>query len=234
MRIRAGNPPMSKPEAVIFDAYGTLLDVNAAMAAHAGRLGDRWPLLSLEWRAKQLEYTWVRSLTGPGRHEDFWLCTRDALAFVFARHGIADADLQKRLMQAYAMLPAYPEVAAVLGDLRRAGVATAILSNGTPGMLADAVAAAGIEDLVDEVLSVESVGVYKPDPRVYRLATRQFGCTPEALMFVSGNAWDAQAALGFGMRVVRVNRTDAPDEYGLAEAGVPVLRDLGGLIGLLS
>ena len=106
--------------------------------------------------------------------------------------------------------------------------------HGLPGMLADAVAAAGIEPLVDEVLSVESVGVFKPDPRVYRLATRQFGCSPEQLVFVSGNAWDAQAAQAFGMQVVRVNRTGTPDEYGLSEAGVPALGDLDGLIGLVS
>ncbi len=225
---------MSKPEAVIFDAYGTLLDVDGAMAAHAARLGDRWPLLSAEWRAKQLEYTWVRSLTGPGQHEDFWLCTRDALAFVCARHGIADAALQKDLMEAYRVLPAYPEVPATLRAIRAQGITTAILSNGTPNMLADAVEAAGIAPLVDEVLSVESVGVFKPDPRVYRLATRQFGCHQDELLFVSGNAWDGQAAQAFGMRVVRVNRTGAPDEYGLKAAGVPSLRDLSGLADLLS
>ncbi|MBR0652738.1 haloacid dehalogenase type II [Roseomonas terrae] len=225
---------MAAPEAVVFDAYGTLLDVNAAMERHAARLGDRWAALSAEWRAKQLEYSWVRSLTGAAHHEDFWLCTRDALAFVFARHNIRDAGLEKDLMAAYGALPAYPEVPAMLRALRGAGIATAILSNGTPGMLADAVAAAGIENLIDEVLSVELVGVFKPDPRVYRLATRQFGCAPDDLAFVSGNAWDAQAALAFGMRVVRVNRAGAPDEYGLAEAGVPVLGDLGGLPGLLT
>jgi 2-haloacid dehalogenase len=225
---------MRAPDAVVFDAYGTLLDVNAAMAAHAARLGDRWGGLSAEWRAKQLEYTWVRSLTGAARHEDFWLCTRDALGFVLARHGIADDALAAALMDAYRTLPAYPEVPAMLQALRGRGVATAILSNGTPGMLADAVAAAGIAPLIDEVLSVEEVGVFKPDRRVYGLATRQFGCSPDALAFVSGNAWDAQAAHAFGMRVVRVDRADAPDEYGLAEAGVPVLRDLSPLVDLLA
>ncbi len=144
------------------------------------------------------------------------------------------APLAAQLMEAYRVLPAYPEVPGVLRAIRDKGMAVAILSNGTPGMLADAVAAAGIEPLVDEILSVESVGIYKPDPRVYRLATRQFGCTADRLAFVSGNAWDAQAAHAFGMQVVRVNRTAAPDEYGLAEAGLPVLPDLGGLIGVLS
>ncbi|HWT09484.1 MAG TPA: haloacid dehalogenase type II [Roseomonas sp.] len=225
---------MPAPEAVVFDAYGTLLDVNAAMQGQAARLGARWAALSAEWRAKQLEYTWVRSLTGAAHHEDFWLCTRDALHFVFTRHGIADAALEKALMEAYRTLPAYPEVPGVLRAIRDRGMAVAILSNGTPGMLADAVAAAGIAPLVDEVLSVESVGVFKPDPRVYRLATRQFGCAADRLAFVSGNAWDAQAAHAFGMLAVRVNRAGAPDEYGLAEAGVPVLDDLQGLIGVLS
>ncbi|MBW6396653.1 haloacid dehalogenase type II [Roseomonas sp. HJA6] len=225
---------MSKPEAVIFDAYGTLLDIDGAMAAHAARLGDRWAALSAEWRNKQLEYSWVRSLTGPSHHEDFWLCTRDALAFVCARHGIADAALERDLMEAYRVLPAYPEVPDMLRALRAQGIATAILSNGTPSMLADAVEAAGLTPLLDEVLSVESVGIFKPDPRVYRLATRQFGCSSDQLVFVSGNAWDGQAAYAFGMRVVRVNRRDAPDEYGLADAGVPSLPNLSGLADLLS
>lgn len=225
---------MSAPEAVVFDAYGTLLDVNAAMEGHAARLGPRWAALSAEWRAKQLEYTWVRSLTGAAHHEDFWLCTRDALDFVMARNGIRDRALAQDLMRAYRVLPPYPEVPAMLGALRERGIGTAILSNGTPGMLADALAGAGLAGLVDEVLSVEEVGVYKPDPRVYRLATRQFGCPPDRLVFVSANAWDAQAAHAFNMQVVRVNRTDAPDEYGLAAAGVPVLTDLSGLQDLVT
>lgn len=225
---------MPAPEAVVFDAYGTLLDVNAAMARHAERLGARWEALSAEWRAKQLEYTWVRSLTGAAHHEDFWLCTRDALDFVFARNGIANRDLAKDLMEAYRTLPAYPEVPAMLEAVRARGVTTAILSNGTPGMLAAALSAAGIAPLIDEVLSVEEVGTFKPDPRVYRLATRQFGCPPDRLMFVSANAWDAQAAHACNMDVVRVDRAGAPDEYGLAATGVPVLRDLSGLPDLLA
>lgn len=225
---------MSAPEAVIFDAYGTLFDVNAAMEAHARRLGDRWQALSMEWRAKQLEYTWVRSLTGAAHHEDFWLCTRDALDFVFARNGIDDPALAKALMEAYRTLPAYPEVPATLAAIREQGISTAILSNGTPGMLEAAAQAAGIASLVDEIMSVEEVGTYKPDPRVYRLATRQFGCPPDRLLFVSANAWDAQAAHAFNMRVVRVNRAGAPDEYGLGNAGIAVLSDLSGLTDLLS
>jgi 2-haloacid dehalogenase len=137
-------------------------------------------------------------------------------------------------MDAYRTLPAYPEVPATLAAIREQGISTAILSNGTPGMLEAAAKAAGIAPLVDEILSVEEVGTFKPDPRVYRLATRQFGCPPDRLLFVSGNAWDAQAAHAFNMRVARVNRAGAPDEYGLAAAGIAVLSDLSGLTDLLS
>src|SRR5690606_26359533 len=110
----------TRPAAVVFDAYGTLLDVHAAMARHAARLGPQWREISAAWRQKQLEYTWVRSLTGPQHHEDFFLCIRDALDHVFARHGIADATLRDDLMQAYRRLDAYPEVNAVLQALRAA------------------------------------------------------------------------------------------------------------------
>lgn len=224
---------MTGPSAVVFDAYGTLLDPHAPMAAQAARLGDRWAALSAQWRAKQLEYTWVRSLTGPGHHEDFWLCTRDALEVVLATNGIADPALARALMDGYRTAPAFPEAAAALAALRGRGMATAVLSNGTPGMLAEALAASGLAPLLDEVMSVEEAGVFKPDPRVYRLATRQFGCDAEELAFVSANAWDAQAAHAFGMHAIRVNRTGAPDEYGLRAAGVPEIRDLSALAGRL-
>lgn len=222
-----------RPAAVIFDAYGTLLHVHAAMARHAERIGPNWRHISAAWRLKQLEYSWVRSLTGPAHHEDFFLCTRDALDFVFSKHGIEDAALREDLLLAYRRLNAYPEVPAMLRAFRGAGVPTAILSNGTPGMLAEACAAAGIAALLDEVLSVEEVGVFKPDPRVYRLAVRQFGADPEAMAFVSANAWDTQAALANGFRAVRVNRTGEPDEYGLRAAGVPEIADLAKLPALL-
>src|SRR5579875_1421148 len=159
--------------AAIFDAYGTLLDVHAAMERHASRLGPDWQAISQEWRTKQIEYSWVRSLAG--RHRDFLALTRDALDYVAARHGIDDAPLLDAVMQAYLRLTAYPEVPAMLRRLKERGIPCAILSNGTPAMLEAAVAEAGIGPLLDAVLSVESVGVFKPDPRVYRLATEHFG-----------------------------------------------------------
>jgi 2-haloacid dehalogenase len=214
--------------AAVFDAYGTLLDVHAAMARHAARLGPDWQRISADWRTKQIEYTWVRSLAGPAHHRDFWQLTQEALAFVAARHAIADQTLLADVLAAYRQLDAYPEVPAMLAALRDKGVARAILSNGEPGMLADAVRAAGIATLLDAVLSVETVGVFKPDPRVYRLVADCFGLSPGAIGFFSSNPWDAFGALAFGFRVFWVNRTAQPDEYGL-RGQVTEMADLAAL-----
>jgi len=201
--------------AAVFDAYGTLLNIHAAMAKHAARLGPQWERMSADWRVKQIEYTWVRSLAGPGNHRDFWTLTQEALAFVAARYAIEDAALLADVLAAYRRLDAYPEVPAMLASLRGRGVPCAILSNGEPGMLAEAVHGAGIAELLDDVLSVESVGVFKPDPRVYRLVTDRFSLPPEAIDFYSSNPWDAFGALAFSFRVSWVNRFRQPDEYGL-------------------
>lgn len=223
---------MSGVQAVVFDAYGTLLDVHGAMQRHAGHLPPDWERISAEWRAKQLEYTWVRSLTGPGQHRDFWQLTRDALAFVAARHRIADAELLNQLMEEYRRLPAYPDAAGALAALRAQGLRTAILSNGEPGMLADAVAAARLGPALDAVLSVEDVGVFKPDARVYALAARALSVPLERMAFVSSNAWDAQAAGLAGFRVFWCNRAGQPEEYGLG-ASATEMRDLSSLPDLL-
>jgi 2-haloacid dehalogenase len=201
--------------AAVFDAYGTLLNVHAAMAKHAAHLGPQWERMSADWRAKQIEYTWVRSLAGRAHHRDFWTLTQEALAFVAARYAIEDEALLADVLAAYRRLDAYPEVPAMLASLRARGVPRAILSNGEPGMLADAVHGAGIAGLLDDVLSVESVGVFKPDPRVYRLVTDRFSLPPAAIDFYSSNPWDAFGALAFGFRVSWVNRFRQPDEYGL-------------------
>jgi len=209
----------------IFDAYGTLLDVNAAMRAHASRLGPDWERISQEWRAKHIEYTWVRSLAGPAQHRDFWALAGESLGVVAARHGVTDAALLADVLSAYRRLDAYPEVADMLRGLRDKGIGRAILSNGEPAMLAEATRAAGIADLLDAILSVESVGVYKPDPRVYRLATQRFGLPASEMAFFSSNPWDAFGAGVFGFRVFWINRTGQPDEYGL-RATATELRDL--------
>ena len=213
---------MSEIRAVVFDAYGTLLDVHAAMARHADRLPPDWERISAEWRAKQLEYTWVRTLTGPSHHRDFWTLTQDALTFVAARHGITDPAVLRLLLDAYRVLPAYPDAAPTLEALRAQGLQTAILSNADPGMLADALSAARLKPLLDAVLSVEDVGVFKPDVAVYEQMVDWCGLPVEQIAFVSSNAWDAQAAAAFGARVFWCNRTGQPDEYGLHAAATVI------------
>jgi len=190
--------------ACVFDAYGTLFDFASAAAACADVLGDKAAAVTALWRDKQLQYTWLRGLQG--RHADFWQVTGDALDFTLDTLGIADASLRDRLMSLYRTLDCFPEVPQVLGRLKEAGFVTAILSNGSPSMLADAVAGARLGGLLDHVLSVEEVGVFKPHPSVYQLAVDRLGVPASAISFQSSNAWDAHAASAFGMRVVWCNR----------------------------
>ena len=196
-------------------------------------LGPDWQRISQDWRTKQIEYTWVRSLAGPGQHRDFAQLTDEALHFVAARHGIADAALLADIKHAYRALDAYPEVPAMLESLKSKGIPPAILSNGEPGMLAEGVGAAGIGGLLDAVISVEAAGVFKPDPRVYQLACDRFGVPPGAIAFFSSNAWDAFGAHVSGFRVFWVNRSHQPDEYGLrgAVTELPDLASVPSLIG---
>lgn len=195
---------LSGVRACIFDAYGTLFDFGSAAAGCQDVLGERAPALTALWRDKQLQYTWLRSLQG--RHADLWQITGDSLDFALETLGIAGAGLRQRLMDLYLTLRAFPEVPAMLKQLREAGLKTAILSNGTPKMLATAVDSANIAHLLDAVISVEEVGVFKPHPNVYQRALDRLGVAATAVTFQSSNAWDAYAASAFGMRVVWCNR----------------------------
>ncbi len=200
---------------VVFDAYGTLFDVSAAAPEAAARPGGEaiaaiWPALAEDWRRKQLEYSWIRALAGA--HADFWRVTCDALSWALAAHGVADDRLEGRLREIYLRLAPYPEAAEVLAALRAMGLRTAILSNGSPMMLAEAVASAGIGDALDAVLSVEEAGVFKPHPSVYALVEARFGVEPGGTLFVSSNGWDAAGAGAFGFRTLWVNRSGAPAE----------------------
>jgi len=190
--------------ACVFDAYGTLFDFASAAQSCRDALGGKAPALTLLWRDKQLSYTWLRGLQG--RHADFWQVTADALDFSMESLGIADGRLRDRLMDLYRTLRCFPEVPQVLKDLKQAGFVTAILSNGTPDMLADAVRGAQLGGMFDHILSVEQAGVFKPHPDVYRLAVDQLGVSAAQIAFQSSNAWDAHAASAFGMRVVWCNR----------------------------
>jgi 2-haloacid dehalogenase len=221
--------PARRTAAIVFDAYGTLLDVHAAVARHAARLGPQAGAVSALWRAKQLEYSWI--LSAAGDYEDFAAITVRALDAALAAHGIADGALRAELLAAYRTLAAYPDAAPALQALRGAGLATAILSNGEPAMLAAAVEAAGLAPLLDAVLSVHPLRRYKPARAVYELATARFACQPHEIAFVSGNAWDAFGAARFGFRVHWLNRAPQPEEYWLdtlAEGRIATLADLPG------
>jgi 2-haloacid dehalogenase len=212
-----------------FDAYGTLFDVHAAVRRHASAVGPDAARLSEIWRNKQLEYTWVRTLAG--RYLDFWALTEQALDFAFASVPSADHSARSALLDAYRSLDCYAEVPGVIRALKDNGRRVAILSNGSPTMLMDAVSAAGLADSFDAVLSVDPLGAYKTDPRVYDLVTAHFGVSPEAVSFQSSNRWDIAGATAYGMRAVWINRTDAPDEYPDLPPSA-VLSSLEGLIGL--
>ena len=183
-------------EACVFDAYGTLFDVNSAARAAQNSLGEKWQPLAELWRSKQLQYTWLRGLSG--HHADFWQVTGDALDFALSTLHLDDPPLRARLMNLYLTLDAYPEVPDTLKRLKAAGMKLAILSNGTPAMLAAAAASAGIGELFDEILSVEEVKVYKPHPSVYGLACERFNIAASAVCFLSSNGWDAYSAKAFG------------------------------------
>src|SRR5262245_55194427 len=178
--------------AFVFDAYGTLFDVHAAIDRHRAAAGPDADRFSEIWRGKQLEYTWT--LTLAGRYVDFWALTERALDFAFARLPSVDKALKPRLLDAYRTLDAFPDARVVLRDLKQRGDTTAILSNGSPDMLAAAVEAAGIGGDLDAVLSVDTISLYKPRPEVYALVTRRFGLAAGDIAFVSSNRWDVMGA----------------------------------------
>jgi 2-haloacid dehalogenase len=197
-------------EACVFDAYGTLFDVNSAARTAQDSLGEKWQPLAELWRAKQLQYTWLRGLAG--RHADFWQVTGDALDFALATLQIEDPKLRARLMNLYMALSAYPEVPGTLKRLKADGMKLAILSNGTPAMLAAAATSAGIADLFDAMLSVEEVKVYKPHPSVYGLVCERLNVVASHVCFLSSNGWDAYSAKAFGFRVLWCNRSGQASE----------------------
>ncbi len=198
----------------VFDAYGTLFDVAAAArqaAAEPGfeALADKWPELANHWRLKQLQYTWLRAVADA--HCDFWDVTQDGLDWALEAVGLqGDNTLRQRLLDLYWELQAFPEVPEMLKALKAGGMQTAILSNGSPPMLDGAVQSAGIGDVLDGVLSVESVGVFKPHASVYDLVQNRFGCARDEVLFVSSNGWDAAGASGYGFVTAWVNRAGEP------------------------
>lgn len=220
-------------QACVFDAYGTLFDFAAAARKCRDVLGDEVDRLTALWRDKQLQYTWLRA--AQGRHTNFWQITGDALDFALETLRIDKPDIRDRLMMLYLTLDPFPEVADVLGRLKNAGIRTAILSNGSPRMLRAAVESAKLEVLLDTILSVEDVGVYKPHPKVYQLAVDQLSVPASSISFQSSNAWDAYAASAFGMRVVWCNRYGQRRERlpGAPDVEVKSLSELPAIVGVL-
>jgi 2-haloacid dehalogenase len=203
-------PTLTGIEMCVFDAYGTLYDFNSAVAHHRAAIGPKADALSEMWRSKQIQYTWLRN--SMAAYAPFWQVTGEALDHCLVAHAITDPAVREKLMGAYLALDPFPEVPAMLDRLKRAGVRSAILSNGNPEMLDPMVKGSGLADRFDAVLSVDSVGVFKVDPRVYRLVEARCGVKPAKVCFLSSNCWDAHGAAQFGFNVVWVNRASAPDD----------------------
>ncbi|MEO0946358.1 MAG: haloacid dehalogenase type II [Pseudomonadota bacterium] len=215
----------------VFDAYGTLFDIAAAariVAEQPGQdvLSKVWPKLAADWRLKQLQYTWLRAVTGD--HTTFWEVTKDGLDWAMEASGLDDPVLRETLLALYWELPAYREIPEVLATLKAKGFDTAILSNGSPDMLEGAVDFAGVGEWLDAVLSVEDVGIFKPARVVYDMVGKRFGVSPENVLFVSSNGWDAAAAAGYGFNTAWVNRAAEPVDR-LPAKPSETLSDLSGI-----
>jgi len=216
------------PRAFVFDAYGTLFDVHAAIARHRAAAGPDADRFSEIWRIKQLEYSWT--LTLAGRYVDFWTLTERALDFAFARFPSVDTALRPKLLEAYWTLEPFSDSRPILRALKARGASTAILSNGSPSMLAAAVDAAEIGGELDAVLSVDAIRIYKPRPEAYALVTDRFHIGPPDVVFVSSNRWDVMGAAAFGFRTAWINRTSSPEEYEPApDASLASLQELTAL-----
>jgi len=201
---------MSRIRGCVFDAYGTLLDFSSAVTSQAAALGSGAPAFLALWRAKQLEYTWLRTLMG--RHADFAQVVADALDYACAATGTDGPGLRQALFRGFERLAPYPDARTTLQRLRALGLRSVVLSNGTPAMLDATFGTNGLAPLLDTVLSVEAVGRYKPAPAVYQLATEALGAAPDELLFVSANAWDIAGAGSAGLVTAWINRSGAPAE----------------------
>jgi 2-haloacid dehalogenase len=226
---------MSRISTVVLDAYGTLFDVSAAARALAEAPGNAafakvWVQVANDWRLKQLQYSWLRAITG--EYCDFWQVTQDGLDWALARVGMEESGLREALLGLYWELRAYPEVPAMLAALKAGGKTTAILSNGSPAMLDGAVSSAGVGGFLDAVLSVEEVGNFKPDARVYDLVGARFGCARDEVLFVSSNGWDAASAARYGFTTLWVNRAGEPVDR-LPGRPAHMARDLTGVPGMV-
>ena len=197
---------MKNIKAIIFDAYGTLFDVNSAAEKCKDKIGDKWEPFANFWRTTQLEYTWLRSLMK--RHKDFWQVTEDSLDKSMKVFGI-DMTMKNDLLNLYKILSPYPEVKEVLESLKKKNFKLAILSNGTPALLEELVKSNNLKNLFDDLFSIESVKIYKPDSKVYDLPVQKYKIKPSEITFLSANTWDVSGAGNYGYNSVWVNRNKA-------------------------
>jgi 2-haloacid dehalogenase len=224
--------PLKGVRACVFDAYGTLFDFASAARNCPDVPADKIGGVTTLWRDKQLEYTWLRAVQG--LHADFWQVTEDALDYTLETLSLDKPNLRERMMRLYLELETFPEVTDVLTRLKRADFRIAILSNGSPKMLDAAVKASKLEPLLDAILSVDDVGVFKPHRKVYQLAVDRLGLPASAVAFQSSNAWDAYAAKAFGMQVVWCNRYGQRRERlpGTPDREITTLAELTALLGI--
>ena len=225
---------MSSPfigiKACVFDAYGTLFDVHSAVDKHHDKIGHLAKAVSASWRAKQLEYTWLRTLLK--RYVDFWQITADSLDYALESHQIHDEQLRDNLLNAYLHLSCYPEVRQTLETLKTMGLQNAILSNGSPMMLQTATDHAGITHLIDQIISIDELSLYKPSASTYQLAMDKLQLGRAQISFQSSNAWDVAGAAVFGFRVVWCNRFNQARERlpGIPDAQIKTLAKLPALL----
>ena len=194
---------MKNIKAIIFDAYGTLFDVNSAAEKCKDKIGDKWEGFANHWRTTQLEYTWLRSLMK--RHKDFWQVTEESLDKSMKNYEI-DSSMRKELLDLYKILSTFEEVPEVLKSLKEKNYKLAILSNGTPSLLDELVKSNNLENIFDDIFSIEEVGIYKPDSKVYDLPINQYQIQKNEVVFLSANTWDVSGGGNYGYNSIWVNR----------------------------
>ena len=196
---------MKNIKAIIFDAYGTLFDVNSAAEKCKDKIGDKWEAFANYWRTTQLEYTWLRSLMK--KHKDFWQVTEDSLDKSMNAFNI-DKSMKNELLDLYKILNTFPEVKDVLNKLKEKNYKLAILSNGTPALLNELVKSNNLENIFDDIFSIEEVGIYKPDSRVYDIPTKKYQIQKNEVVFLSANTWDVSGSGNYGYNAIWVNRNN--------------------------
>ncbi len=196
---------MNKPKAIIFDAYGTLFDVNSAAEKSKNKIGDKWEAFANYWRTTQLEYTWLRSLMH--RHKDFWQITEDSLDKSMKVFNI-NKDMKTELLNLYKKLSPFSEVKETLENLKKKEMKLSILSNGTPELLNELVVSNKLDTIFDDIFSIEEVRIYKPDSKVYDLPVNKYKIKPNEIIFLSANTWDVSGGGNYGYNSVWVNRNN--------------------------